>query len=193
MRIAAGGSDDTKGGKGQKNKKRKTSNAPLCSFVPFVEPSLSAFNRFPISINGGPVMRRTPNCIMRIASLALLVALLSPVASAQFKASIQGTVTDSTGAVISGAKVTLVNKGTERKLTTTAGESGYYRITGLAPGEYQIIVERDGFKKIELKEIVISAETEQGVNITLEPGPVSETVTISGESAPRMQTENASI
>src|SRR5262249_7012926 len=52
---------------------------------------------------------------------------------------------------------------------------------------------RDGFKKIELKEIVISAETEQGVNITLEPGPVSETVTISGESAPRMQTENASI
>jgi hypothetical protein len=83
-------------------------------------------------------------------------------------ASIQGTVTDSNGAVISGAKVTLVNKETGRKLTTSAGESGFYRITGLAPGEYQVIAERDGFKKSELREIVISAETEQGVAITLE-------------------------
>ena len=138
-------------------------------------------------------MRRILFCITRFASLALPMALLSSVASAQFKASIQGTVTDSNGAVISGAKVTLVNKETGRKLTTSAGESGFYRITGLAPGEYQLIAERDGFKKSELREIVISAETEQGVDIALEPGSVNETVTISGDSTPRIQTENASI
>jgi Carboxypeptidase regulatory-like domain len=146
------------------HKRTKTAKAPLvfcaiCSFGPFVELSSSA------------------------------IKLFSTVASAQFKAGIQGTVTDSNGAVISGAKVTLVNKETGRKLTTSAGESGFYRITGLAPGEYQVIAERDGFKKSELREIVISAETEQDVAITLEPGQVSETVTISGDSTPRMQTE----
>src|SRR5215831_3841849 len=193
MRIAAGGSDDTKGGKGQKNKKRKTSNAPLCSFVPFVEPSLSAFNRFPISINGGPVMRRTPNCIMRVASLALLVALLSPVASAQFKASIQGTVTDSAGAVVSGAKVTLANKETGRKSEATASGDGFYRFSALAPGAYKLSVERDGFKKKELENITVSAEGVTGVDVMMETGVVTETVTISGESAAAIEKENANV
>ena len=117
-------------------------------------------------------MRRTFFCITRVASLALLVTLLSSMASAQFKAGIQGTITDSRGSVVSGAKITLVNKETGRKLTTIAGESGFYRITGLAPGEYEMVAEREGFKKSELREIMIGAETDQGVDITLEPGQV---------------------
>ena len=138
-------------------------------------------------------MRQTLSVLSRAVFLFAFTALLPTVASAQFKAGIQGTITDSKGAVISGAKVTLVNKETGRKLTTNSGESGFYRITGLAPGEYQIVAEREGFKKSELQEIVIGAETDQGVDIAMEPGQVSETVTISSDSTPRLQTENANV
>src|SRR5215510_12514658 len=138
-------------------------------------------------------MRHTLSALSRAVLLFAFTSLLPVAASAQFKAGVQGTVTDPNGAVISGAKITLINKETGRKLTTTAAESGFYRITGLAPGEYQLVVERDGFKKSELQEVVIGAETDQGVDITLEPGQVNETVTISGDSTPRLQTENANV
>src|SRR5215468_5465559 len=138
-------------------------------------------------------MSQTPIRIMRVASLALLVALLSSVASAQFKASIQGTVTDSTGAVISGAKVTLANKETGRKSEATASGDGFYRFSALAPGAYKLSVERDGFKKKELENITVSAEGVTGVDVVMETGVVTETVTISGESAAAIEKENANV
>src|SRR5262245_2051980 len=138
-------------------------------------------------------MRQTLSILSRAVLLFAFTALLPAAASAQFKAGIQGTITDSRGAIISGAKITLANKETGRKLTTTSGESGFYRITGLAPGGYQLVAEREGFKKSELLEIVIGAETDQGVDIALAPGQVSETVTISSDSTPRLQTENANV
>jgi carboxypeptidase family protein/TonB-dependent receptor-like protein len=139
------------------------------------------------------VMRQSLSVLSRAVFLLAFAALLPVGASAQFKAGVQGTITDSTGAIISGANVTLINKETGRKLTTSSSESGFYRVTGLAPGQYQIVAERVGFKKSELRELVIRAETDQGVDITLEPGLVSETVTVSGDSTPRLQTENANV
>src|SRR5215470_17707886 len=138
-------------------------------------------------------MRQTPIRIMRVASLALLVALLSSVASAQFKASIQGTVTDSTGAVISGAKVTLANKETGRKSEATASGDGFYRFSALAPGAYKLSVERDGFKKKELENITVSAEGVAGVDVVMETGVVTETVTVSSEGAAAIEKENANV
>src|SRR5262245_32127436 len=103
-------------------------------------------------------MRRTVLCITRVASLALLAALAPSTASAQFNAGIQGTVTDPTGALISGAKITLVNKETGRKSEATAGSEGFYRFSSLAPGAYKLIIEREGFKKKELENVTVSAE-----------------------------------
>jgi hypothetical protein len=138
-------------------------------------------------------MRRTLFCITRVASLALLAALAPSMASAQFKAGIQGTVTDPTGAVISGAKVTLVNKETGRKSETTANSDGSYRFLSLAPGAYKLTVEREGFKKKELESITVSAEMAASVDVEMEPGAVSETVTITGEAASLIQKENANV
>src|SRR5262245_42900657 len=138
-------------------------------------------------------MRRTLFSVYRVASLALLAALFSPAVSAQFKASIQGTVTDSTGAVISGAKVTLANKETGRKSEATASGDGFYRFSALAPGAYKLSVERDGFKKKELENITVSAEGVTGVDVVMETGVVTETVTISGESAAAIEKENANV
>ncbi len=138
-------------------------------------------------------MRRTLNRITRIASLAFLVAMITSVANAQFKASIQGTLTDSTGAVISGAKVTLTNKETGRKSEATASGDGFYRFSALAPGAYKMTVEREGFKKKELENITINAEDVTGVDVVMETGVVTDTVTISGESAQALEKENANI
>src|SRR5215468_9166040 len=138
-------------------------------------------------------MSQTPIRIMRVASLALLVALLSSVASAQFKASIQGTVTDSTGAVVSGAKVTLANKETGRKSEATASSEGLFRFSSLAPGGYKLSVERDGFKKKELENITVSAEGVTGIDVVMETGVVSETVTISSAATAAIEKENANV
>ncbi|MDX2041305.1 MAG: TonB-dependent receptor [Acidobacteriota bacterium] len=138
-------------------------------------------------------MRNSLTSSTRTILAALLLAVFSITASAQFKASIQGTVTDATGAVVSGAKITIVNKETARELTTTSNESGFYRVAGLPPGSYKVSAERDGFKRRELENVVIGAETAQGVELVLEAGQISETVTVTGESSPRLQTENANI
>src|SRR5262245_39766063 len=138
-------------------------------------------------------MRWLHSSIARAACCALLAALLGAAAAAQFKASIQGTVTDVAGAVIPGAKVIVTNKETGRELSVTTSESGFYRVSGLAPGQYKVSAEREGFKRRELQNVTIGAETEQGVDLQLEAGQVSETVTITSESTPTLQTENANI
>lgn len=138
-------------------------------------------------------MRRLLSASSRLLVCALLGIVCAGVAHAQFKASIQGTVTDTTGAVISGAKIIVTNKETGRALTAVSSDAGVYRVTGLAPGDYSVTAERDGFKRQELQSIKVAAEAEQGVDIVLETGQVSETVTVTGESTPQLQTENASI
>jgi hypothetical protein len=121
------------------------------------------------------------------------MALLPAAASAQFKAGIQGTITDSTGAVISGARVTLVSKETGRKSEATASSDGSYRFLSLAPGVYKLTVERDGFKKKELENITVIAESAASVDVEMEPGAVSETITITGEAASLIQKDNANV
>ncbi|HMX27531.1 MAG TPA: carboxypeptidase-like regulatory domain-containing protein, partial [Blastocatellia bacterium] len=122
-------------------------------------------------------MRNSLTRISRVALTILLLTVLSVAASAQFKAGIQGTVTDATGAVVSGAKITVINKETSRELTATSNETGFYRVTGLPPGNYKVLAERDGFKRRELENVIVGAETAQGLELILEAGQISETVT----------------
>src|SRR5262245_23999264 len=117
----------------------------------------------------------------RLLFALLLIAIFSTAAWAQFNAGIQGTVADASGAVIAGAKVTLVNTETGRKSEATASSDGLYRFSSLAPGVYKLTVEREGFKKKEFEKIMISAEAITGVDVVMETGVVSETVTVSSE------------
>ncbi|CDM64120.1 TonB-dependent receptor [Pyrinomonas methylaliphatogenes] len=103
-------------------------------------------------------------------------------AYSQFRTAIQGIVTDVNGAVVPNATVTLLNKETGRAQQTITNETGFYRISGLAPGSYTISAEAAGFKKQVIENLVIGAEELRGVNLTLEPGQVTETVTVSAES-----------
>ena len=86
----------------------------------------------------------------------LIVIFAAVNAHAQFNASVQGSVTDPTGAVIPSATVTLLNKETAKTQQVTASDEGFYRFTGLAPGQYSISVEQSGFKKSVL-DVTVSA------------------------------------
>ncbi|HEX5082119.1 MAG TPA: TonB-dependent receptor [Blastocatellia bacterium] len=138
-------------------------------------------------------MRQTLSALLRAALLFGFTALLPAAASAQFKAGVQGTITDTTGAIIAGAKVTLANKETGRKSEATANSEGVYRFLSLAPGAYKLTVEREGFKKKEFENITVSAESAESVDVELEPGAVSETITISSEAASAIEKENANV
>jgi hypothetical protein len=131
-------------------------------------------------------------CRRTFIVLILLLGLAIP-ASAQFRAGIQGAVTDSQGAAIPGATVTLINKETNRTLQTKSGDGGFYRFDRLAPGSYTITTEMAGFKKKVLELVEVKAEEVQGVSIELEAGNLTETITISSLVTEQLETESSNI
>ena len=124
------------------------------------------------------------NQTLRLAFSFLLVVLCSSVAHAQFNAGIQGTVTDSNGGVVSGAKITATAQETNVSREAVTNADGFYRVDALAPGLYTLTVEAPGFKKSETKDVAVYAEQIRGVDAKLEVGEVAQTVTVNGAMAP---------
>ena len=121
--------------------------------------------------------RKTRLCALLFA---LLVLVAIP-AKAQFTATIQGVVQDQTGASVSSASVELVNTATGALTTTTTDTSGNYRFVSLAPGDYKITVQAQGFAKTEAK-ITLLTEHNLNVPISLRVGSASESVTVTTEA-----------
>lgn len=137
-------------------------------------------------------MRHT-HSFLRLGLCGLFVLLLAASASAQFKASVQGTVTDASGATVPEAAVTLTSNETNKTQTVTASDDGFYRISGLPPGQYTLSAEKAGYKKQVLENLTVNAEGTQGVDITLEVGEVTATVTVSDTLGAQLETENANV
>jgi hypothetical protein len=114
-------------------------------------------------------------------------------AHAQYRASIQGVVTDPQGSAVSNATVTLKNLETNQLYTTTTNESGIYNFNALPPSGYSLTVEMPGFKKKVLENVGVIAEQANAVNIQLELGQATETVTVNGDSTPLIDTETANL
>ena len=127
-----------------------------------------------------------------VVFVCLAVGLVST-GQAQFKASIQGTVTDVSGGSVPNAKVTLTSQDTAKSETLKTGTEGFYRFSQLAPGVYDIVVEAAGFKKEIRERIEVRAETLEGVNLSLSPGDVAESITVSSDTTAALDTEEANI
>ena len=121
-----------------------------------------------------------------------LIAILAVVGHAQFRAGVQGTVTDNSGGTVSGATVTLKSKETNQSQKTQTSGEGFYRFSNLAPGLYMVSVEQQGFKKRIVENLQVDAEAINGQDISLEAGVISETVTVQAEDV-GLQTEDANI
>src|SRR5712692_9026117 len=128
--------------------------------------------------------------LFRVVLVFACAALLAGSALAQFRASIQGTVMDSNGGAIAGAKVTVTNQGTGATRETVASAEGFYRIGGLPPGLYTVTIEAAGFKKSTSNDVAVEAATPRGLDVTLEVGAVSEQATVAS-FAEALTTEKA--
>ena len=127
--------------------------------------------------------------IMQLVTLALLFAIP---ALAQTTATIVGTITDSSGAILPGAQVTARNVDTALTRTVSTSEAGAYRIEFLPVGNYVVEVSANGLNKTNRTGIVLQVNDTARVDISLTVGPVSENVTIT-EAAPAINTSSAEI
>lgn len=133
--------------------------------------------------------------LLRAVSLAALVCLALPtLLCAQTTistGSIQGIVSDPSGAVVSGAKVSITNKSKDRTVNTTTTSAGTYISGALTPGIYSIHVEAPGFKTTEFAVAVQVGVTTAG-NVKLQVGRTTETVVVQAEAA-QVNTEQATV
>src|ERR1700676_1312083 len=127
--------------------------------------------------------------------LLFLIAILfcSVSARAQYRASIQGVVTDPQGATVAGATLTLTNLDTNQKMTATSDANGVYNFNALPSATFSLTVEKTEFKKQVLEKVGVIPEQANALNIQLDLGQVAESVTVSGDSTPLMDTETASL
>jgi hypothetical protein len=116
------------------------------------------------------------------AATLLCVLLTSAVASAQSStATVRGSVQDASGAVLPGATVTLTNVGTKAEQSAVTDERGQYLVTGLFPAPYELRVELQGFKQFQQKNIVLSPGDTRGIDVRLDVGEQTETVTVTAQ------------
>lgn len=138
-------------------------------------------------------MKRTMFSLVRVLTCGLFLLFALGTANAQFKAGIQGTVTDSNGGLVPEAKVTLADTENGKTQEVTSSSEGFYRISGLAPGKYTLTIEKPGYKKTVLESVSIGAENIQGLDVVLEIGEVSASVTITDQTTSQLETENANV
>ena len=131
----------------------------------------------------------------RLQALCVSVLLIFLSASAAFSqtlnATLLGTITDVSGAVVPNAKVTITETTTGVSHTGQTNESGNYLFPNLAPGNYSVTVEAAGFKKETRRDITLLVDTATRTDVQLSPGAITETVEVTG-APPLLQTDTAS-
>jgi hypothetical protein len=126
---------------------------------------------------------------------ACLVLLLMGAGSAWAQVdtgAILGTVSDSTGARVNGATVTLTNEGTNAALSTTTSEDGSYKFTPVRIGSYKITVTMQGFQTATQHGVTVNVGQSVVADFAMKPGSVSETIEVTS-SAPVLQSQDASV
>ena len=118
-----------------------------------------------------------------ILSALLCLPLFSGSAFGQDTSAIRGAVKDSQGSVVAGATVTLISPSTNASRTTTTRDNGTYSFDAVEPGDYRLEVEAKGFKKSVTTEIHALVAKPVPVDVQLEIGNVSESVTVASGSA----------
>jgi len=129
-----------------------------------------------------------------ISALCLFILALSVPLAARAQAvygSIVGTVVDSSGAGVPGAKVTITDLNRSVSFTTTSNESGFFTQRSLIAGRYQVRIEATGFSA-SVQEVGVSVDQETTVDIKMQVGQLSETVEVTG-GAPLLKTERSDV
>ena len=128
-----------------------------------------------------------------VAALSLLCSLWVPSAFGQaVYGTILGTVTDPSGAAVTGAKVTVTSQTKNVATVVTSNESGNYSVTHLIPDVYVVRIEGTGFKSLEYKNVQVSADTGTKIDGQFQVGSTSEQVEVTAE-APQLKTDREDV
>ena len=133
-------------------------------------------------------MRHT---ILTLAATAILaIAVLTASAQNTTAGAIAGTVTDATGALVPGAKVTVTNLGTGNAKVATTTDQGFYTVESLPNGDYSVAVSKDGFQQATVNNIHLDPGQRRGQDVHLIVGSTEAKVTVEA-NALAVQTESA--
>ncbi len=131
---------------------------------------------------------------MKLRIIVVFVLLAAVSLSAQtFRGTILGTVTDPSGAVVAGAKVTVKNEGTGLERTTETSGDGSYALPELQIGSYTVTITLNGFQTSVTKGVTVDVAGERRVDAALKTGAVSSTVEVSGDLLPQVETTSAEL
>jgi len=126
------------------------------------------------------------------AVFLLLLATGNWAAAQSFFGGVAGTVMDSSGAVVPGATIEIVNLATNEHHKTESGATGEYRFVNLLPANYKVIIEAANFKSFAMQPVVVQVNLSVTVDAHLEPGAASETVQVTTD-VPLLQTESGTV
>lgn len=140
-----------------------------------------------------PVIISLKTALRGILVFAVAGLMCVPAMQAQYRGSIQGAVTDPTGAVIPGATLTLTNNATNYKQTTISNGDGVYTFNALPPGTFTLRAEHPGFETKTYNNVTIIPEQANSFNVQLTISAAPQTVTVNAATLPLMDTENGTI
>jgi hypothetical protein len=127
-----------------------------------------------------------------LVTLGMIVSASVSLYSQSTYGSVAGTVTDSSGAAIADAAVTLTNLGTQEKRTQSSGADGLFTFVNLFPGQYRVDVEKQGFKHFAQTAITVDVQQNTRVDAALQVGEVSQVVEVTS-ATPLLQAETSSL
>jgi hypothetical protein len=129
------------------------------------------------------MLRARSNRVRAVAVwTAAALLLTSTTALAQGStATVRGNIQDSSGAVLPGATVTVINTGTKGVQSTVSDDRGQYLVAGLFPGTYDLRVELSGFKTYERKAVSLGPNDTRGIDVRLDVGQQTETITVTAQ------------
>jgi len=118
---------------------------------------------------------------MLLCTLLFVAVTLAPVFAADVTGAITGTISDPTGAVVAGAEVLVINRGTNAQFKSSTDEQGIYWFRTLPIGVYDLTATVSGFKKFETKTIRLQVNEIARVNVSLAIGETAETVSVTAD------------
>lgn len=161
----------------------------FCGFSIFPSLTMIQENAWLCHSPAGRGKMRASIHLLRFVSLFALAG----VAFGQFRAGIEGTVLDPSGATVASADITLRNTATSGERRTVSSPSGFYSFPELAPGAYTIVAKKAGFADATLNDIQVSGESTRGVDIALQTAQTTTSVTVNGDTLPALETGNANV
>jgi hypothetical protein len=132
-------------------------------------------------------------CLVSVFAVLVVLAAAPNLSAQTFRGTILGTVTDPSGAILAGAKVTVKNTGTGLERSTETSADGSYSLPELPIGTYNVTVTQVGFQTFVATGVVLDVSAERRINAVLKPGQVSTTVEVAGEFLPQVETTSTEI